>query len=94
MTDLNKKLKRRTLGTVFDRGHRRVIVTLHPGDRIGLRLERTKKEYIADVSAIYRAVVRWTVDGKQRALEARIKSLVKQGMTRREAKKIARQEGL
>lgn len=50
MTDLTKRVRRRTIGT--HRG-RRIVVALHPGDVLGFREERTRKEFLLSVAGAY-----------------------------------------
>ena len=50
MTDLTKRVKRRTNATY--RG-RRIVVSLMPGDVLGFREERTRREYLLSVSGAY-----------------------------------------
>lgn len=92
MTRLQKPVKRFTIGTVFERGHRRIVVTLYPGDLIGLRLERTRREYTAPLATVFATVCRWEVDHQRRRFEAQVRELVKSGLPRRAAKKQARKE--
>lgn len=58
MTDLTKRIKRRTVAPI--RG-RRIVVSLHPGDVIGFREERTRKEYLLSISGAYTYAVRLEV---------------------------------
>lgn len=51
MTDLTKRVKRRTIGRL--RSGRRIVVSFHPGDVIGFREERTRKEYVLSISGAY-----------------------------------------
>lgn len=51
MTTLLKPVRRSTASApIFERGHRRVVVTLLPGDCIGFRLERTRREYVLPIA--------------------------------------------
>jgi hypothetical protein len=50
MTDLRRRVKRRTIGS--HRG-RRIVVSLHPGDVIGFREERTRREYLLSIEGAY-----------------------------------------
>ena len=50
MTDLIKRVKRRTLTP--HRG-RRIVVTLHPGDVLSFREERTRREYLLSIAGAY-----------------------------------------
>ena len=55
MTDLSKRVARRTIS--LHRG-RRLIVTLEPGDMVGVRLERCRQVEYMPVSAIYDMAVK------------------------------------
>ena len=50
MTDLKSKITRRTFETV---GGKRLVVTLHPGDLIGVRTERSRTEFLLTVRKVY-----------------------------------------
>ena len=50
MTDLHKRVSRRTLAP--HRG-RRIVVSLEPGDTLGLRLERCRRTEYVSIAAIY-----------------------------------------
>ena len=50
MTDLFRVVRRRTVLT--HRG-RRIVVSLHPGDLLGLRPERTRQQELIPIAAIY-----------------------------------------
>ena len=50
MTDLNKRVSRRTI--VPHRG-RRIVVSLEPGDTLGLRMERCRQTEYVGIAAIY-----------------------------------------
>ncbi len=59
MTDLNKPVRRRTSTSVRDGGRpRRIVVTLYPGDYLGLRQEGTRREETIALEAIYSAAVK------------------------------------
>lgn len=92
MTDNKKRVQRRTGATVFSRGTRRIIVSIEPNNQLGFRLERTRKTYYAPIEQMFNTVAMWEVDGKRRLIEKRVKELIKQGATRRQAKSQARQE--
>lgn len=92
MTTLNKPVRRSTNATVFDRGHRRIVVTLQPGDVIGLRLERHRTEYLIPIADVYQIAAARTILAERREFEKRVSALIKAGHNRREAKKIARGE--
>jgi hypothetical protein len=54
MTDLNKRVARRTFATKRERSKtRRIIVSLEPGDVLGFRLERTRMTYHVSVEGAY-----------------------------------------
>ena len=63
MTDLRKPVRRRTIHP--HRG-RRIVVTLHPGDVLGFREERLRKEYILSIAGAYEYAVRLEVERKRR----------------------------
>lgn len=92
MTDLHKTVKRRTVRPIFDGGHRRITVALEPGDMIALRTERSRTWYRLSIEGVYQMALRAHIESEQRAIEKRVKELVKQGATRRQAKKQARME--
>lgn len=50
MTDLKKPVRRRTIG--LHRG-RRIMVSLEPGDVLGLRMERCRQTEYVCLAAIY-----------------------------------------
>lgn len=58
MTDLKKRVSRR--GTIPHRG-RRIVVSLEPGDLIGLREERTRKTYYFPIAAAFDFAVKMYV---------------------------------
>lgn len=51
MTELTKRVSRRTIGR--QRGGRRIVVSLHPGDVLGFREERTRREYVLSITGAY-----------------------------------------
>jgi hypothetical protein len=53
MTKLSKPVSRETLATRFDRGHRNVIVTLRPPNRVCFRLKGLRKEYDLPADTLY-----------------------------------------
>jgi hypothetical protein len=63
MTDLTKRIKRRTVGTYHRR--RRLVVVLLPGDVIGMREERCRKLFTAPIDRVYRQIVTWNVDAER-----------------------------
>lgn len=50
MTDLHKPVRRRTIG--IHRG-RRIMVSLEPGDLLGLRQERCRQTEYVSIAAMY-----------------------------------------
>ena len=66
MTDLHKPIKRRTDATVRDGGKaRRIVVTLYPGNTIGLRQEKTRREELISIEAAYSLAVKMRVAKEQ-----------------------------
>ena len=63
MTDLTKRVKRRT---VHPHRGRRIVVTLHPGDVLGFREERLRKEYILSIAGAYEYAVRLEIERRRR----------------------------
>lgn len=63
MTDLTKRVKRRTLAP--HRG-RRIVVSLLPGDVLGFREERTRREFLLSVHGAYVYAVRLAVEHAKR----------------------------
>lgn len=72
MTPLHKTVKRRTLAP--HRG-RRIVVSLHPGDVLGFRLERTRKEFVLSVGGAYDFAVRLEAElrKRQKAAERKLR---------------------
>lgn len=62
MTPTRKETKRVSVGTVRDRGLRRVVVLVGPGDVIGFRLERTRKVYYVNIETALRHAQRLEAD--------------------------------
>lgn len=59
MTALNKPIKRSTNAVIRDKGRtRRLVVTLYPGDVIGLRPEKTRREEITSLAAVYSLAIK------------------------------------
>ena len=63
MTDLTKRVKRRTLNP--HRG-RRIVVSLLPGDVLGFREERRRGEYLLSIAGAYEYAVRLEVERRRR----------------------------
>lgn len=78
MTPLDKKISRRTNTVRRDRGKmRRYVITLYPGDLIGLRLEKCRQEELLPVGVAYEVATRLRV-ASERA-EKKKSKLVKRG---------------
>ena len=60
MTPLSRPVTRRALVTK-DAG-KRIVVTLYPGDTIGMRVERGRKQFTASLQQVYRAMAQWHVE--------------------------------
>jgi hypothetical protein len=64
MTDLTRKVSRRTITT---HRRRRIVVSLHPGDIIGVREERRRKEFTVPVASVYDFAVKlWAYNERLR----------------------------
>ena len=72
MTDLTKRVKRRTIGRV--RGGRRIVVSLLPGDVLAFREERTRKDYLLSISGAYVYAVQLEVERRKRERAAERKA--------------------
>jgi hypothetical protein len=71
VTDLTKRVKRRSHELKRDRGRlRRIVVTLYPSGLLGLRLERTRREEVLPFTAAYDVAVKMRV-ASERAEKAR-----------------------
>lgn len=89
MTDLLKAVKRVTRGERYSRGkHRRLVVSLEPGDVIGVRLQGTRQTYRLSIEAVYeRAIV-----AHVNRVERRTNELKKAGLRANSARARARKE--
>ena len=63
MTPLRKTVSRRTTGSV--RGGRRLVVSLHPGDVLGFRPERTRTEFTMSIEGAFYYAVRLAVAARK-----------------------------
>lgn len=89
MTDLIKPIKRVTRSERFSRGkHRRLIVSLEPGDVIGVRLQGTRQTYRLSIEAVYERAILAHVS----RVEKRTKELKKTGLRSNTARARARKE--
>jgi len=67
MTELRKRISRRSGETIRDRGKfRRVVVTLYPSGVIGLRLERCRREEVLSIRAAWEHATKLRVASEQR----------------------------
>ena len=69
MTELRKPVRRRT-ATPYDHRGQRIVVSLEPGDVIGLRFERTRKTFRAPIKRLMQQVIQWNVDAERAAKRA------------------------
>ena len=58
MTDLTKPISRRTRETFRSTKGRRIVITLYPGDVIGLREERTRTTFLLPVEKVFQYAAR------------------------------------
>ncbi|MDQ3623509.1 MAG: hypothetical protein M3463_13640 [Verrucomicrobiota bacterium] len=58
MTELERPIKRRSR-LPFGHYRKRMIVMLHPGDKIAMRLEKTRTWYWADLDDLFRLLAQW-----------------------------------
>ena len=66
MTDLHKTIRRRSHDQ-FAHYRKRIIVSLEPGDVIGMRLERTRTTYRAPLASVFRTLADWHARAEARA---------------------------
>lgn len=66
MTDLTKKVERRTMEPV-QAVRRKVIVSLLPGDVIAFREEGRQHTFTAPISRVFTTVVGWNADAEAAA---------------------------
>ena len=66
MTDLHKTIRRRSRQQ-FAHYRKRIIVSLEPGDIIGMRLERTRTTYRAPLASVFRTLADWHARAEARA---------------------------
>lgn len=59
MTDLLKRLTRKTAAAIHEKGQRRpVLITLIPPAKVGVRLAGTRQTYAVDAEALYSIAVK------------------------------------
>lgn len=71
MTDLTKPVSRRTKdGTRTTKG-KRIVITLYPGDVIGLREERTRTTFVLPVEKVFQYAARVHAEAKRAARKSK-----------------------
>jgi hypothetical protein len=58
MTELERPIKRRSR-MPFSHYRKRMVVMLHPGDKIAMRLERSRTWYWAELDDVFRILAQW-----------------------------------
>jgi hypothetical protein len=66
MTDLHKTIRRRS-SCAFAHYRKRIVVSLEPGDILGMRLERTRTTYRAPLANVFRTLADWHARAEARA---------------------------
>ena len=66
MTDLHKTIRRRSREQ-FAHYRRRIVISLEPGDVIGMRLERTRTTCRAPLASVFRTLADWHARAEARA---------------------------
>ena len=66
MTDLHKTIRRRSRDQ-FAHYRKRIVISLEPGDVIGMRLERTRTTYRAPLASVFRTLADWHARAEARA---------------------------
>ena len=66
MTDLHKTIRRRSCDQ-FAHYRKRIVISLEPGDVIGMRLERTRTTYRAPLASVFRTLADWHARAEARA---------------------------
>jgi hypothetical protein len=71
MTQLERPIKRR--GRLpFGHYRKRIVVMLHPGDKIAMRLEKSRTGYWAELDDVFRILAQWhAARERQRGREKR-----------------------
>lgn len=90
MTELSKKVTRKTSARLYEKGQNRdIYLTLIPTARIGVRLAGTRQTYQIDAEAVYSIAVKLHLA----EVERRAKQIAKaQGLAMRSARAKARKE--
>lgn len=58
MTQLERPIKRRSR-LPFGHYRKRMVVMLHPGDKIAMRLEKSRTWYWAELDDVFRLLAQW-----------------------------------
>ncbi len=58
MTELERPIQRRSR-LPFAHYRKRMVVMLHPGDKIAMRLEKTRTWYWAELDDVFRLLAKW-----------------------------------
>lgn len=65
MTELERPVKRRSR-LPFGHYRKRMVVMLHPGDKIGMRLEKSRTWYWAELDDVFRTLAQWHAVSERR----------------------------
>jgi hypothetical protein len=65
MTELLKPIRRRCTAP-FKHYKKRIVITLLPGDRVRMHLERDRIGYIADASLLFEVMADWFAQSERR----------------------------
>jgi hypothetical protein len=63
MTSLDKRVVRRAR-EALRHYNKRIVVLLEPGDVIGMRLERSRTVYRAEIKAVYYQLAKWHAEAE------------------------------
>lgn len=90
MTELTKKIVRKSTAKVFERGERRpVLIIMIPPAKVGVRLAGTRQTYQLDAEAVYSIAVKFHLQD----VEKRAKQIAKtERLKMRSARAKARKE--
>lgn len=90
MTDLVKTIRRRTVGQRRDRSRSRaLVISLEPGDVVGIRMLGTRQTYRRSIEAVYEDAIRYHLA----KIEKRARQIAKaEGLKMRSAMVKARKE--
>jgi len=90
MTDLRKTVRRVTVGKRRDRSKSRaLVISLEPGDIVGIRMQGTRQTYRRGIEAIYEDAIRYHLA----RIEKRARQITKsEGLKIRSATVKARKE--